>query len=72
VALVNFMRLSSMKAAHVAVSNAANQEIRVRSGRDDKVVELCKTVHQLERPPLRSPLKPKTAFMGHPTGFREV
>jgi hypothetical protein len=35
VAVVNFMRLSFMKAAHVVVSNAAKQEIRVRSGRDD-------------------------------------
>ena len=35
VASVNFMRLSLMKAAHVVVSSAARQEIRVRSGRDD-------------------------------------
>jgi hypothetical protein len=35
---VNLMRLSLMKAAHAAVSNAAKQEIRVRSGRDDKFV----------------------------------
>jgi hypothetical protein len=32
VALANFMRLSLMKAAHVVVSGAAWQEIRVRSG----------------------------------------
>jgi hypothetical protein len=50
VALVNFMRLSLTKAAHVVVSSAARQEIRVRSGRDDKVVELRKAVHQLEKP----------------------
>jgi hypothetical protein len=36
VALMSFMRLSLMKAAHVALSGAAKQEIRVRSGRDDK------------------------------------
>jgi hypothetical protein len=43
VALMSFMRLSLMKAAHVALSGAANQEIRVRfgptarrGGRDDK------------------------------------
>jgi hypothetical protein len=44
VALVNFMRLSLRKAAHAAMSSAAWQEIRVRSGRDDKVeggVYLC-------------------------------
>ena len=36
VALMSFMRLSLMKAAHVALSGAAKQEIRVRFGRDDK------------------------------------
>jgi hypothetical protein len=36
VALADFMRLSLRKAAHAAVSSAAWQEIRVRSGRDDK------------------------------------
>jgi hypothetical protein len=36
VALANFMRLSLMKAAHVVVSGAAKQEIRVSFGRDDK------------------------------------
>jgi hypothetical protein len=36
VALASFMRLSLMKAAYVVVSGAAGQEIRVRSGRDDK------------------------------------
>jgi hypothetical protein len=30
------MRLSLLKAAHAIVSSAARQEIRVRSGRDDK------------------------------------
>jgi hypothetical protein len=35
VALAKFMRLSLLKAAHVVVSSAAWQEIRVRSGRDD-------------------------------------
>src|ERR1700747_2791799 len=37
VALANLMRLSLTKAAHVAMSSSARQEIRVRSGRDDKV-----------------------------------
>ena len=37
-ALAYSMRLSLMKAAYVAVSGAAWQEIRVRSGRDDKFV----------------------------------
>jgi hypothetical protein len=32
------MRLSLMKGAHAAVSSAAWQEIRVRSGRDDNFV----------------------------------
>ena len=36
VASANFMRLSLRKAAHAALSSAAWQEIRVRSGRDDK------------------------------------
>jgi hypothetical protein len=36
VALMSFLRLSLMKAAHVALSGAAKQEIRVRFGRDDK------------------------------------
>jgi uncharacterized protein YcfJ len=36
VALANFMRLSLRKAAHAVVSSATLQEIRVRSGRDDK------------------------------------
>jgi hypothetical protein len=40
VALANIMRLSLMKAAHVVMSGAAKQEIRVRSGRDDKFL-LC-------------------------------
>jgi hypothetical protein len=35
VALANLMRLSLTKAAHVVLSSAAWQEIRVRSGRDD-------------------------------------
>ncbi len=34
-ALVNFMRLSLRKGAYAALSGAAWQEIRVRSGRDD-------------------------------------
>jgi hypothetical protein len=38
VALANFMRLSLLKAAPVAVSSASWQEIRVRSGRDDNSV----------------------------------
>jgi hypothetical protein len=38
VALANFMRLSLLKAAHAVLSNAAWQEIRVRSGRDDNFV----------------------------------
>ena len=36
VALVHFMRPSLRKGAHAALSSAAWQEIRVRSGRDDK------------------------------------
>src|ERR1700691_3374687 len=36
VVLVHFMRLSLRKGAHAAMSSAAWQEIRVRSGRDDK------------------------------------
>jgi hypothetical protein len=36
VALVHFMRPSLRKGAHAAVSSTAWQEIRVRSGRDDK------------------------------------
>jgi hypothetical protein len=35
VALASFLRLSLRKAAHAAISGAAWQEIRVRSGRDD-------------------------------------
>jgi hypothetical protein len=35
---------------HAATSSDASQEIRVRSGRDDKFVELCKAVHRLEKP----------------------
>src|SRR6202021_57411 len=38
VALANFMRLSLRKAAHAAMSSAAWQEIRVRSGRDDNSI----------------------------------
>ncbi len=38
VALANFMRLSLRKAATAAISSAAWQEIRVRSGRDDNSV----------------------------------
>jgi hypothetical protein len=33
---MSFMRLSLLKATHVALSGAAKQEIRVRFGRDDK------------------------------------
>jgi hypothetical protein len=36
VALANTMRLSLTKGAYAALSSAAWQEIRVRSGRDDK------------------------------------
>ena len=35
-ALANFMRLSLPKAVHADMGGAAPQEIRVRSGRDDK------------------------------------
>jgi hypothetical protein len=42
------MRLSLTKAAHVAMSSAARQEIRVRSGRDDKFVEPWTGVHSLD------------------------
>ena len=38
VALLHFMRPSLRKGAHVALSSAAWQEIRVRSGRDDTSV----------------------------------
>jgi hypothetical protein len=38
VALTIFMRLSLRKAAHTAMSSAAWEEIRVRSGRDDNSV----------------------------------
>jgi len=38
VALVRFMRPSLRKGAHAALSSAAWQEIRVRSGRDDNFV----------------------------------
>src|ERR1700727_2667213 len=38
VALANFMRLFLRKAAHAAMSSAAWQEIRVRSGRDDNSI----------------------------------
>src|ERR1700688_2772483 len=55
VALAIFMRLSLKKAAHVAISSAARQEIRVRSGptasrgrRDDKVVGPSTDVHPLD------------------------
>jgi|HubBroStandDraft_6_1064221.scaffolds.fasta_scaffold886102_1 hypothetical protein len=43
------MRLSLTKAAHAATSSDAWQEIRVRSGRDDKFVGLRKAVHRLEK-----------------------
>jgi hypothetical protein len=33
---MSFMRLSLRKAAHAVLSTTAQQEIRVRSGRDDK------------------------------------
>ena len=36
VALARFIRPSLRKGAHAALSSAAWQEIRVRSGRDDK------------------------------------
>jgi hypothetical protein len=48
VALAIFMRFSLTKAAHVAMSSAARQEIRVRSGRDDKFVEAWAGVHPLD------------------------
>jgi hypothetical protein len=38
VALANFMRPSLGKGAYVALSSAAWQEIRLRSGRDDNFV----------------------------------
>jgi hypothetical protein len=37
-ALIHFVHPSLRKGAHAALSNAAWQEIRVRSGRDDKFV----------------------------------
>jgi hypothetical protein len=39
------MRLSLRKAAHAAMSSAAWQEIRVRSGRDDNSVGPWTTLH---------------------------
>jgi hypothetical protein len=42
------MRLSLTKAAHVAMSSATRQEIRVRSGRDDKFVEPWTAVFPLD------------------------
>jgi hypothetical protein len=47
-ALAIFMRLSLTKAAHVAMSSAMRQEIRVRSGRDDKFVGPWTGVHPLD------------------------
>jgi hypothetical protein len=44
VALANFVRLSLMKAAYAVLSSAAWQEIRVRSGRDDKFIAHNKLV----------------------------
>jgi hypothetical protein len=38
IALMHFMRPSLRKGAHAVLSNAAWQEIRVRSGRDDNSV----------------------------------
>ena len=38
VALLQFMRPSLRKGAYAALCSAARQEIRVRSGRDDKLV----------------------------------
>ncbi len=38
VALTNFMRLSLRKDAQAALSSGTWQEIRVRSGRDDKFI----------------------------------
>jgi hypothetical protein len=43
-ALADFMRLSLMKGAHANLSRVARQEIRVRSGRDDKSVAIRRLV----------------------------
>ena len=50
-ALVRFMRLSLRKGAYAALSNAVWQEIRVRSGRDDKLrrASFLKKLLQLKR-----------------------
>src|SRR5580700_11228917 len=55
------MRLSLTKAAHAATSSDAWQEIRVRSGRDDKFVGLRKAVQRLENHNL-----PKTNLSSRP------
>jgi hypothetical protein len=44
VALANIMRLSLKKGAHAVFSGAAWQEIRVRSGREDKFVTKLETI----------------------------
>jgi hypothetical protein len=49
VALIHFMRSSLRKGAHVDLSSAAWQEIRVRSGRDDTSVG-ARNTDQLGKP----------------------
>jgi hypothetical protein len=44
VALANVMRPSLLKAAHAVVSDAARQEIRVRSGRDEQLTGTQRSV----------------------------
>jgi hypothetical protein len=48
VALANFMRLSSQKAAHAVVARSRAQEIRVRFGRDDNFVEEIAWIMRLD------------------------
>jgi hypothetical protein len=66
VALVNFMRLSLLKAAHVALSCAAWQEIRVRSGRDDNSVEPITAVCPLGTQSFLTQPQPKAGKMPAP------
>jgi hypothetical protein len=55
VALMSCMRLSLPRAAHVVVAGSAKQEIRVRSGRDDKGEETAPVQQLLS---LEAPLFP--------------
>jgi hypothetical protein len=67
-ALANFMRLSLLKAAHAFVSSAGWQEIRVRSGRDDKFVAGKLTEFPVESRGTADPL----AALGMTKGERTI